>query len=135
MLILIYFNMMFIDFLDTSLKQLKCNQLTKSYIINVLNKYQKQHNDLSNDSITILYQKATEDNNFVLFQNIADWIFFIESIFPDFHKDYKSYAQTIGQLSYYKCYKLINKQIYVYENMADEFKTLTRQINFLIHNN
>lgn len=117
------------------LKLLNCQDKTKAYIISILSKYKYASFDYSNSSLTLLYNEARLQSNFYTFQNLADWIFFCEVIFPQHLQDSsKDYYHSLAQVSYYNCYKLINKQIDIYENLADEFTQLTIKTKSLIQN-
>lgn len=115
------------------LEVLRCQEKTKAYIVSILSKYKHSEFDYSNHSLTILYSIAKENNNFFAFQNIADWIFFCEVIFPKYLQDAsKEYYHSIAQISYYNCYRLINKQIDIYEELSDNFSKLTISTQKLI---
>jgi len=44
------------------------------------------------------------------------------------HDASRDYYQTIARLSYYSCYKLINKQWKLFEELSDNFPKLERQV-------
>ncbi len=117
------------------LELLNCQEKTKAYIVSILSKYKHASFDYSNSSLTLLYNEARLQSNFYTFQNLADWIFFCEVIFPKHLQDSsKNYYHSLAQVAYYNCYKLINKQIDIYENLADEFTPLTIKTKSLIRN-
>lgn len=121
------------NFFNQELKALKCQEKTKAYIISILSKYRFSNDDYSNASLTLIYHEAKISRNFSGFQNLADWIFFCESVFPEHLNDAsKEYYHSLAQTSYYTCYRLINKQLDIYENLADEFTLLTNSINKII---
>lgn len=122
-------------FFEQEFKILNCKETTKAYIISILSKYKCANFDYSDQSLTIIYGQAKLNGNFSTFQNIADWIFFCEVIFPTYLQNAsKEYYHSIAQLSYYNCYKLINRQIDVYEQLSDEFTTLIKLTKNIIQN-
>jgi hypothetical protein len=110
------------SFFEEKISDLKCLPDTKSYIIGIFSKYKTAEFDFSQNSITILYSEAKLKNNFLIYQNIADWLLFTSSIAPEHLKHAsKDYYNTIARLSYYSCFKLINKQWRCYEEIADNY--------------
>lgn len=128
-----HFNMQILrELLIRQLEPLQCTDDTKAYITALFIQYQRATNDLSTQSLTLLFSEAKTNQNFYLFQQIGDWIFFCSTIFPEhLHNASSDYYHSIGRLSYYKCYKLLNNKWPCFENLADEFVPLslaTREI-------
>lgn len=120
----------FSDFLNKSIKITSCNKYTKAYIIDLFIRYIKSHNDLSTQSITLLYKQAIESGQFDKFQIIADWLFFTKGMFPNaLTGASEEYYTVIAQNAYYKCYLLLDRQWLIYEELADQFPYLTSSIN------
>lgn len=117
---------------NKKLSVLDCEDLTKSYIIGIFIKYQNCDDDLSRDSLTLLFQNASAERNFLLFQNIGDWIFFTETLFPEYYSSFQPYIKTLAQLSYDRCYKMIDRQWKVYQHLADDFEELTSKTRHII---
>jgi len=117
------------SFFDELLSDLNCQEDTKSYIISIYGRYKTADFDLSQDSLTLLFSQARNKRDFLLYQNIADWIFYTRTLAPQFLK-YASqdYYETIARLSYYSCYKLTKNQWKCYEQLADEFLSLEEQV-------
>lgn len=121
------------SFFSTQLKNLKCDDDTKAYIISVLSRFKSSSVDYSKESLTVLYAEAKFRQDFYTFQNIGDWLFFCNTLFPEHFSNASSdYYYSIGRLSYYSCYKLINKQWKLYEKMADEFVYLSSSTRNII---
>jgi len=98
---------------------------TRAYIINVFKNAKKGSGDLSKDSLTIIYSKAKSEQCFELFQNIADWILFSKSIHPESLRGAsEDYYNVLAQDSYYRCYRLLNRQWSLFEELADKFPQL-----------
>jgi hypothetical protein len=112
-----------VNYFESILKNLNCENDTKNYIIGVFSK----PIDLSQDSITKLFIKAREEQNFVLYQKIGDWIIFYNALNCLKHS-FKDYYDDIGRLSYYSCYKLINKKWKLYQELADNLIQLESEI-------
>jgi hypothetical protein len=121
------------SFFHKQLKELRCDENTKAYIVSVLEKFKTSASDYSKDSITILYSEAKFRQDFYTFQNIGDWLFMCNSLFPE-HLNNASleYYQSIGRLSYYSCYRLINYKWKVYETLADLFVPLSEDTRIMI---
>lgn len=116
-------------FFDELLNDVKCHRDTRAYITGIFSKYQKADCDLSQSSLTLLFCQARDTHNFSIYQNIGDYIFFVESIAPQYLQSAsKDYYDSLARTSYYTCYRLINKQWKVYEEMADSFPTLKQQV-------
>jgi hypothetical protein len=118
-----------ISFFEERLSDLECQQDTKAYIISIYGKYKSSDFDLSKDSVTLLFAQARNKQDFLSYQNLGDWIFFSNTLAPK-HLQYASseYYDTVARLSYYSCYKLINRQWKLFEELSDNFKFLERQV-------
>lgn len=116
-------------FFEDKLQDLKCEASTKAYIISIYVKYKKADFDLSKDSVGLLFLQARTKSNFLLYQNLGDWIFFCNTMAPGHLKNAsKDYFDNIAKLSYYSCYKLINKQWKLFEELSDNFNELESQV-------
>lgn len=123
------------SFFDEVLQPLPCEQPTKAYIISIYTKYRSAEHDLSKDSLTLLFAQAKEKQDFMSFQDIGDWIFFTNTIIPTHLKNASSdYYHTLGQISYYSCYKLINKKWKIFEELSDNFIILENEAKKLLGN-
>jgi hypothetical protein len=109
------------------LNSLNCNPTTKAYIVSIFSDLSPT-NDLSTESITILYSKAQSKHDFDAYQRLANWIFLCNSLYPE-HLNNASldYYHTIGKLSYYSCYRLLNRQWVLFEQLADQFVPLSME--------
>lgn len=123
------------SFFQEKLQDLKCQPITKAYIIGIYSKYKNSDFDLSKNNITLLFLQAKEKHSFSEYQNLGDWLFYTKSIFPDFLKNAsEDYYNNIAKLSYYNCYKII-KTWKVYEELADEYVPLTENVKNILKNN
>jgi hypothetical protein len=120
-------------FFVQTFEALQCDDDTRAYISSVFGKFRDSTFDYSGESITLVYAEATFKQDFLTFQNIGDWLFFCNTMFPEYLKDAPSnYYCSIAQLSYYSCYRLINRQWKLYEKLADEFIPLSRSTRQII---
>ena len=116
-------------FFDELLTDLECQRDTKAYIISIYGKYKTTEFDLSKDSVTGLFAQARSKQDFLTYQNLGDWIFFANTIAPEHLKfASKDYYDTVARLSYYSCYKLINREWKLFEELADDFLVLEEQV-------
>lgn len=114
------------NFFSEELSSLQCNETTRAYIGSVFSKYKTTESDFSKESITLIYAKAKDNQDFLVFQNIADWIFFCHTLFPEHLSNAsEEYYCIIGQLSYYSCYRIVRRQLKLYEELADNFIPLS----------
>lgn len=116
-------------FFRRTIKMPNCNKYTQTYIIDIFVDSVRGENDLSNQSLTLLYKQAIETASFEKFKNIGDWLFFIRSIYPE-HLTGASeeYYENLARSSYYTCYTMLNRQWVLYEELADQFNILTNTI-------
>jgi len=120
-------------FFDQQLGALRCDDDTRAYITSIFNKFLDSTFDYSKESITLIYAEATYNQDFFTFQNIGDWIFFCNTLYPEHLKNASNnYYCSLGRSSYYSCYKLINRQWKLYENLADEFIPLSQSARKII---
>jgi hypothetical protein len=118
-----------IDLFDELLSDIVCQDDTKSYIISIYGKYKSSKFDLSKDSVTLMFAQARNKQDFLTYQNLGDWIFFSNTLAPN-HLKYasKDYYDTVARLSYYSCYKLINRQWKLFEELSDNYLCLEDQV-------
>jgi len=123
------------DFFEELLSDVKCHQDTKAYIVSIYGKYKSAQFDLSKDSVTMLFAQGRDKQDFLTYQNLGDWLFYSQSMFPQSLKNAsENYYDTIAQLSYYGCYRIV-KTWKIYEELADEFPILTRQVRDILLKN
>ena len=116
-------------FFDELLNDLECQQDTRAYIVSIYGKYKSSEFDLSKDSVTIQLAQARSKQDFLAYQNLADWIFFVNTMAPDHLKfASKDYYDTVARISYYSCYRLINKQWKLFEELSDNLLDLENQV-------
>lgn len=120
-------------FFEEVLIDLPCQADTKAYIVSLFTKYKNTHFDLVDNSITLTFAQARNKQDFSTFQNLADWIFFSKTLVPQsLQAASEDYYTVIGRESYYSCYKLINRQWKLFEEMADNFIILELETKKLL---
>src|ERR1700733_1928359 len=125
--------MLLSSFFAEKLGSLNCDNDTRAYITGIFTKYQRATDDLSTHSITLVYAEARYQQSFQKLNNIADWLFWVESMYPEhLNNASEDYYHSIAQLSYYSCYKLTNRRWLVFETLSDLFPYLTQQARYLI---
>ena len=117
------------SFFDELLIDLKCQRDTKAYIVSIYGKYKTAEFDLSKDSVTLLFAQARNKQDFLTYQNLGDWIFFANTVAPA-HLRFanKDYYDTIARISYFSCYKIVNRQWKLFEELSDNFLVLEHQV-------
>jgi hypothetical protein len=118
------------EFFTTQIESLpNCRQSTKSYIISVFSQPKMEQYNYSNESITLLYAAAKFEPNFQKFQSLGDWLLVAKSLFPaSLSEATPEYYDAIAQNCYYKCYTLINKEWPIFEELADTFPSVVRDL-------
>jgi len=117
------------SFFEDLLSDLNCRNDTKAYIISIYGKYRTSSYDLSKDNITLQFSQAKTKQDFSTYQNLGDWIFFVNTIAPQhLNNASKNYYDTIARLSYYSCYRLINREWALFEELADDFLFLEERV-------
>lgn len=112
------------SFFQKELSSLSAPEPVKAYIVSIFSKYKSSESDLSTESITLLFSKAKFDQDFEKFQNIGDYIFFLNSVFPEgLNSASKDYYYQLAQISYWNCYKKI--RWHLYEELSDRFVELS----------
>lgn len=120
---------------ENKLDDLKVSKEAKAYITNVFTKVNNV-NDLSKKSLTLEYYDAKCTYSFQKFQTLADWILFAEVFFPKcLSNATEDYYCALGQNSYYFCYRIVNKQWKLYEELADQLPELIKDSRVLILSN
>ena len=117
------------NFFEDLLSDIECQRDTKAYIISIYGKFRSADYDLSNHSVTLLFAQARSKHDFLSYQNLGDWIFFSNTMAPaHLHDASIEYYQTVARLSYYSCYKLINRQWKLFEELSDNLPKLEYQV-------
>jgi hypothetical protein len=121
------------DFFYKEFDSLNCSKDTKAYVVNIFDQFQKPTFDFSKDSLTILYSEAKFKQSFVIYQQLADWLFICNTLYPE-HLNSASteYYHTLAKISYYSCFKLVNKTWLTFEELADDFTPLSSQAKKII---
>lgn len=102
---------------------------TIAYVVGVLGKRRWDDKDLMTDrSLVVVFQDALIKRDFAEFQRIGDWVLFADTVFPDHLNGVRDFAENVGRLSYYECFRLMGQSWRVYEELADELPTLVARV-------
>lgn len=124
------------DFIADKIKALKCREDTKAYVTSIFDKYKFANFDYSKESITILYKNAQSKQNFASFQNLADWLFLCETMFPQhLNNASEEYYQTIARLSYNSCYNLIQRRWILFDELAQNYVYIVSDTRKILKSN
>jgi hypothetical protein len=120
-------------FISISRQLPDCSELLQAYITNVMKQSVTSHYDLSNRSLTLFFAEAKFNYKFEMFQQLGDWILFAKSFFPgSLNNSTEEYYDSLAQESYYRCYKILNKKWILFEEMADEFPRVSKNLQDII---
>lgn len=99
-----------------------------AYLLNILIEIDHLEN-LSKDSLTLKYIEARRNYNLKLYQSLGDWILFCQTYFPaHLHNAEEKYYNSLAQSSYYACYLLLNRQWKLFEELADMYPKVVKDL-------
>jgi len=99
-----------------------------SYLLNLLVNASKLEN-FSNNSLTLKYIEAQANYNFNSYQALGDWILFCQVYAPAHLKGAEEkYYNALAQNSYYSCYVLLKKQWKLFEELADLYPEVIKDL-------
>ena len=117
------------DYFNSKISNLNCRTDTRAYISSTLDKYKNTVPDFADKSLTLEYSEAKFNFSFQKYQELGDWLFFMESMYPEALKGAsKEYYNSIAQSAYYKCYVMMNRSWILFEEIADKFPDLIIQM-------
>jgi len=99
-----------------------------AYVTGVLSKRRWEGQDMSHQSVVLAYQDARLKSDFAGFQRIGDWVLFIDSVHPQHFDGVRETVETLGRLSYYRCFRLMGGTWRVYEDLTDELPSLAAKV-------
>lgn len=121
------------QFFSDALGDLSCDDKTRAYVVSIFTKFAKTPYDLPSNSITLTFYEAKRKQEFATYQSLGDWIFFCRVEFPEhLQQASQDFYLTVGQLSYYSCYRLLKRQWKCYEELADRFEHLEEETRNLL---
>ena len=99
---------------------LKCSDETKAYVISVYSQFKNINydNDFSKNSIVISYYDALKSGNFELYQRLGDWSLYTMTMHPEHIAHNKETVRMVGKNSYDACFKLLNKEWELFEELS-----------------
>jgi hypothetical protein len=81
--------------------------------------------DFSRRSLVLSY---ISQRDFAQSQDLADWVLWALSWVPTSVRDHRELAESLGRLSYYRCYRLVPSWR-VYEELADNLPVYARHLS------
>jgi hypothetical protein len=121
------------EFFGLLLQDLQCHPNTRAYLVGLFSDFKSANHDLSKQSITLAYANARSTQNFIAFQCLGDWLLYCQSFYPkSLSTASPEYYHSIGRLSYYACYRLLQRKFLIYEELADNLIQLEEQIRELL---
>lgn len=119
-----------LDVFDKQIEVLECKPATKAYIGGIFTEFLSAEHIPKNNSLTIVYAEAKFNYDFEKFRTLADWIFFVKTLYPDHLSSAEpTYYNALAQSSYYKCHIIMNKKWPLFEEMADRFSYFVGEIS------
>jgi hypothetical protein len=116
------------------LKNIKTSSVAKSYIYSLFKNMINVKNDISDQSLVLLYNTASIKNNFEDYQTIGDFVLWSASYCPESIVEYEL-SLDIGKLCYYSCYNILKRKWGLYNEIADNMEEITKTINSNIKKN
>lgn len=113
-------------------KEINCQLDTKAYIQSIFKEYIVTNNDLSRNSITMIYLEAKLEYNFSAFKNIGDWLLYTKTLFPQAQMSQNSYYDIIAKDSYLMCYKILNQKWPLFFELSQQYIELSKQLQIKI---
>lgn len=95
-----------------------------AYVAGVLSRKRWENADMSKQSVVLAFHSASVTGDFVGFQRIADWVLFVETMYPEHLKGVQDVIESLGRQSYYSCHRIIRGQWRLFEELADELPTI-----------
>jgi len=108
------------------LRTLDCSPETIAYVAGVLKAqaHPRHSEDLSNESIVVAYSAARSSGDFVSYQRLGDWVLFVDIAMPGSMGNQRDLIEVVGRLSYSACYRLVNRQWPVFDELSDRLPVL-----------
>lgn len=99
-----------------------------AYLLNLLIEIKKSE-DFSKDSLTLKYIEAKSNYSFSSYQSLGDWILFCQVYFPKHLAGAEErYYSAIAQTSYYNCYIMLKRQWKLFEELADLYPEIVKDL-------
>jgi len=104
---------------------------TRAYLVSVFSQQSNLSKAVcqSEASLFLLFSQARLTSDFATFQDVADWIFFLNAAFEEHLKfASKEFYDGLAQSSYWSCYQLINRKWDLYRELAEDYTSIERQV-------
>ena len=101
---------------------------TIAYVGGVLKRLARprEEDDFANRSVVLAFQNASLKGDFAGFQQIGDWVLWVDIIMPSHLDANREAIESIGRMSYYSCHRILHGTWGVYEELADELPAIAQ---------
>jgi hypothetical protein len=113
------------DWFAQQLENLKCSDAVRAYTIGVLTKLP---HDMSDESIVLAFQSASQNSSFEKFQKIGDWTLWSLTFAPHPVDSQRALIEYVGKQSYYSCHRILRGQWILYEELANGLTTIVSDV-------
>ena len=120
------------DWFAEQLTELKCSPTAKAYIAGVFSSRSTDFVMTRRESVVLAFYSARENGDFSTFQKIGDWVLWVDSMNPAFIKNHHEVTETIARLSYFSCHRILKGKWPIYEELADDFPRIVKDIRCMI---
>lgn len=98
----------------------------KAYVVGVFSRYVVSVDDeLSRESLVLVYDKALQAGDFAGFQRIGDWVLWVRTFASPSIRCEPKLVDSLGQASYSACHRIMRGQWKVYEELSLQLPILT----------
>jgi hypothetical protein len=112
---------------DDRLQHIRCARETRAYITGVLMERVRLGGDMPGRSIVLEYYEASQNGDFESFQRIGDWVLWSGVVTPGVFEAHGEVYESLGRLSYYACYRILQRRWQLYEELADELPRIVKE--------
>jgi len=88
-------------------------------VAGVLSQKRWDKTDMSSQSVVLAYRDAAATGDFASFQRLGDWVLFVDIAYPQHIDRSRGVVESLGQQSYYSCYRIMMGRWRIYEELAD----------------
>jgi hypothetical protein len=121
------------DYFNIKCDKLSCSKTTATYISNTLHAYKDSVYEFQNKSLTLEFAEAKFEMSYKRFNDLGDYILFMESTFPGALSSKgatREYYWSLAQSSYLRCWSFV-REWKLYEELADMLPEIIIQLSDL----
>ena len=116
------------DYFDAQFTTLAATRAARAYIAGLFVQQAVRPVDYSRESIVLAYAAGPD---FAGLQALGDWVLWVDTVMPGALDGCREVAQSIGRLSYHRCYRRV-PEWRVYEELGDNLPRLVHQLRVVI---